>query len=218
MVCGKLGVTSEELTIKISASADGGPCSRVRARGTLRSAPHRHQGKFSGTRVCRIDFTKFPHFPVKIGLIFGVPQIFFSLYSYYFRYLGAHSKLQNCSTNRSRRNSPFRLLSAPNRLFQGARGGPRIFFSPLESLYLCYLGAHAKFQNCRTNPSGRNSQFWLLSALNRLFQGAQGGPRNLIFIGILIFLLLRSPCKYLKSYDKSFLEIEQTTERRRREK
>ena len=27
---------------KISASADGGPRSRVRARGTLRSAPHRH--------------------------------------------------------------------------------------------------------------------------------------------------------------------------------
>ena len=27
---------------KISASADGGPCSRVCARETLRSAPHRH--------------------------------------------------------------------------------------------------------------------------------------------------------------------------------
>ena len=56
---------------KISAHADGGPRSRVRARGTLRSAPHRHQRKFSGTRVCRVDFTKFPHFPVKIGLIGG---------------------------------------------------------------------------------------------------------------------------------------------------
>ena len=28
--------------LSISASADGGPRSRVRARGTLRSAPHRH--------------------------------------------------------------------------------------------------------------------------------------------------------------------------------
>ena len=28
-----------------------------------------------------------------------------------------------------------------------------------------------------------------------------GGPRNLIFIGILLTLLLRSPCKNLKSYD-----------------
>ena len=27
---------------QISATADGGPCSQVRARETLRSAPHRH--------------------------------------------------------------------------------------------------------------------------------------------------------------------------------
>ena len=31
----------ENLLKEISASADGGPRSRVRARGTLRSAPHR---------------------------------------------------------------------------------------------------------------------------------------------------------------------------------
>ena len=43
--CGPYGrFLSSEGTIyeKISASADGGPRSRVRARGTLRSAPHRH--------------------------------------------------------------------------------------------------------------------------------------------------------------------------------
>ena len=37
--------------------------------------------KFSATRVCRVDFTKFPHLPVKIGLIGGeggIPQISFS--------------------------------------------------------------------------------------------------------------------------------------------
>ena len=28
----------------------------------------------------------------------------------------------------------------------------------------------------------------------------RGGPPNLIFIGILLFLLLRNPCKNLKSY------------------
>ena len=33
---------SEEKMIEISASADGGPRSRVCARETLRSAPHRH--------------------------------------------------------------------------------------------------------------------------------------------------------------------------------
>ena len=67
---------------KNSAHADAGPRSCVRARGTLRSAPHRHLRKFSGTCVYRVEFTKFPHFPVKIGLIGGVggiPQITFSL-------------------------------------------------------------------------------------------------------------------------------------------
>ena len=51
---------------KNSASADGGPRSRVCTRGTLHSAPHPHWQKFSGTHVCRVHFTKFPHFPVKI--------------------------------------------------------------------------------------------------------------------------------------------------------
>ena len=45
---------------RISASADGGPRSRVRARGTLRSAPHRRERKFSGARVCRIAFKHLP--------------------------------------------------------------------------------------------------------------------------------------------------------------
>ena len=41
---------------------------------------------------------KFVHFPVKIGLIGrvgGFPIPFFPLQSYYFCYLGAHTKLQN---------------------------------------------------------------------------------------------------------------------------
>ena len=49
-------------------------------------------------------------------------------------------------------------------LFGGAWGGvPKILFS-LESKFFSYLGATAKFQNCSTNPSGRNSPFWLLTA------------------------------------------------------
>ena len=62
----------------------------------------------------------------------------------YFCYLGAHATFQNCRTNPSGRNGPFRLFSAQNRLFWGARGGPRNFFLSLESSYFCYLGAHAK--------------------------------------------------------------------------
>ena len=121
-------------SILISTSADGGPPSHVRARGTLRSAPYRPYRKFSSTHVCRVGFLQISHFPVKIGLIGGVggiPQISFSLDSQSFCYLGADGKFQNCSTNPSGRNSPFRHLSAQNRLFKGARGGPQIFF-PLE--------------------------------------------------------------------------------------
>ena len=33
------------------------------------------------------------------------------------------------------------------------------------------------------------------------FRGLGGGPQNIFFIGIFIFLWLRSPCKNLKSYD-----------------
>ena len=46
--------------------------------------PYRRQRKFFGTRVCRVDFTKFPHFLVKIGSIGCVgrgPPKFFSLES-----------------------------------------------------------------------------------------------------------------------------------------
>ena len=39
---------------KNSAHADGGPRSRVCARRTLRSAPHRRERKFFGARVCSV--------------------------------------------------------------------------------------------------------------------------------------------------------------------
>ena len=42
--------------VKISAHADGGPRSRVCARETLRSAPHRRERKFSGACVYRVTF------------------------------------------------------------------------------------------------------------------------------------------------------------------
>ena len=52
--------------------------------------------------------------------------------------------------------------------FLGGLGGvPEIFIS-LESSYFCYLGAPVKVQNCSTNLSGRNGQFRLLSAQNRV--------------------------------------------------
>ena len=50
---------SKYQVIKISASTDGGPPSQVCACETLRSAPHRHERKFSGTRFCRVTFKIF---------------------------------------------------------------------------------------------------------------------------------------------------------------
>ena len=37
--------------------------------------------------------------------------------------------------------------------------------------------------------------------------GGRGGPQLFCFIGILIFLLLRSPCKYLKPYNKPYWDF-----------
>ena len=45
-------------SLQISAHTDGGPRSRVCARETLRSAPHRHERKFFGAHVCRVTFKK----------------------------------------------------------------------------------------------------------------------------------------------------------------
>jgi hypothetical protein len=39
------------------------------------------------------------------------------------------------------------------------------------------------------------------SGQNRVILGGRGGPQNIFFIGNLLFLLLRSPCKNLKPYD-----------------
>ena len=66
---------------QISASADGGPRSQVRARGTLRSASIGTSGNFPARVSAESTFNKFSHIPVKIGLIGGVggiPQISFS--------------------------------------------------------------------------------------------------------------------------------------------
>ena len=132
---------------------------RVCARKTLRSSPHRRERKFSGTRVCRVTFLKFPHFPVKIGLFWGV-------------------------------------------------GGSPNFFLLLESSYLCYLGAHAKIWNPTTTPYVAFFEIYPLSGQNRVILGGRGGPRIYFFIGILLFLLLRSPCKNLKPYDNSLCGFE----------
>merc|ERR1712148_129881 len=51
-----------------------------------------------------------------------------------------------------------------------------------------------------------------------IFRGLGGGPQNLIFSGILLFLLLRNPCKNLKSYDNPFWKNSDDGRKRKRKK
>jgi hypothetical protein len=54
-------------------------------------------------------------------------------------------------------------------------------------------------------PSKRSeSAFSPFFGKNRVILGGRGGPRNIFFIGILLSLLLRSPCKNLEPYDNPF--------------
>jgi hypothetical protein len=51
-----------------------------------------------------------------------------------------------------------------------------------------------------------------------LFGGEEGVPEIVCLIGILIFFLLRSPCKKLKPYDNPFWGFEQRYEEKRRKR
>ena len=60
--------------------------------------------------------------------------------------------------------------------FRGVGGVPEIDF-PLKSSYFCYVGAHAKFQNCSINLSGRNSPFRLFPPKIVFIRGVRGNPK-----------------------------------------
>ena len=113
---------------------------------------------------------------------------------YFFRILGNRKQKQagtelcksQCDGGRSRFHqiSPFSSL---NRVNWGCRGdSPNIFF--IGFLIFLLLRSPWKMSKLQHKPFWGNSPFRLLSAQNRLFWGAWGGPQNFIFIGILIFL------------------------------
>ena len=89
--------------------------------------------------------------------------------------------------------------------FLGGQGGSPKFFFSLESSYFCQLGAHAKFQNCSTNPSGRNSPFRLLSAQNRLFWGARAGPQFFLSYQNPNIFVTQEPMKNFKIVGQTLL-------------
>ena len=142
-----------------------GSCSPSRARGTLRSDPHRHQRKFSGARFCRIASKHLPqtlqshiqdssHKSGPLFAIFrpksaflggqgGSPKFFFHWILHIFV---TQEPMQNSKTVAQTllgETAHFGLFPPKIGFFRGVGGVPEIFFS-LESSYFCYLGAHAK--------------------------------------------------------------------------
>ena len=105
---------------KISASADGGPRSRVCARLTVRSSPHRHERKLSGTRVCRVTFKHLPQ-PLKSNI----------------RSFGTLGRILKFSIF---------FFKKPKNVPQGARGGLRIFLG-VNISFFCENKPPVKFQN-----------------------------------------------------------------------
>ena len=129
-------------------------------------------------------------FPPKIGVFRGVggpPEIFIGI----LLFLLLRSPCKNlkfydnpfwCKSrgrshnNNHKRKKYLKFPLAPMEVSLPVSGGVPQKNFPLDSSYFCYLGAHAKFQNCSTNPSRRNSPFWPFSAQNRLFWGVGRSP------------------------------------------
>ena len=94
----------------------------------------------------------------------------------------------------------------------GGVGGSPIYFQGVESSQFCYLGPHVKFLNPRTS--------FEMTPLFRPKMPQCGGvgwvSEFVLLIGILIFLLLRSPRKILEPYDNPFWDFRYSVERERR--
>ena len=91
------------------------------------------------------------------------------------------------------------------------------YLFPVESVYFCYSGAHAKFHNPTTAPSGRTSKEPEREGGN--FSSHVSVKSKQIFNpGILIFLWVRSPCKISEPYDNPSGRLLTMGEKRKRKK
>ena len=123
-----------------------------------------------------------------------IPNFFSQLESYYLCYLGDHTKIWNPMISLS--GIYFKIAHFPVKigLIHGVVGVPEFFFSIGILLFMLLGGPHTNFEPY-------DKPFWNIfenspfSGQNRVNWGGKGGPRNSFFIGILIFLLLRSPRK-----------------------
>ena len=70
----------------------------------------------------------------------------------------------------------------------------------------------------RTCLHSHFSEISPFSSQNRVILGGRGGPPNNFFIGILLFLLLRSPCKNVEPYDNPLLGFSNGGKKRKKKK
>ena len=123
----------------------------------------------------------------------GVSEFFLLLI---FLFLLLESPLKNLGPydKSSRDILEIRPFSGQNRVNQGGRGGPRLYFL-MGILLFMLLGSPRK------NLELYDKSFWNIfenrpfSGQNRVNWEGRRGHRNSFFTGILLFLLLRRPCK-----------------------
>jgi hypothetical protein len=133
----------------------------------------------------------------------GAPN-FFLLESSYFCYLGAHAKIWNPTTAPSgvlatavtRKKKEKNLLALMGVLAPGSEHARPSAQPPIDNSGNFPAPVSAEWPSAfKTVP---------FSGQNRVILGGRGGHPNFFFIGILLFLLLRSPCKNLEPYDNPF--------------
>ena len=110
-----------------------------------------------------------------------------------------------------------RPFSGQNRVNQGGSGGPRNSFF-IGILLFMLLGSPCKTSRPYHKLSQDISEISPFSGQNRVNQGGQGGPPIFFLMGIFLFLLLGSLCKFLKSYDNPLWGFDYPTGRRKKEK
>ena len=110
---------------------------------------------------------------------------------------------QLCLQSQFHQISPF---SGQNRVNWGCVGGiPKYLFVWIPNIFV----TQEPIQNSQTVAQtlmGETAHFSFCSPQIGFFKGVGGGHPKIFFIGIFIFLLLRSPCKILKLQHKPFWE------------
>ena len=105
-------------------------------------------------------------------------------------------------------SSRFFLICPPKLSFFGGVGGsPKNCFHWYPNIFVTW--EPIKISEPYDKPFWDIFEISPFSGQNRVIWGGRGGPQKFFLIGIPIFMLLRSPGKNLKPYDKPFWGFEQ---------